>query len=234
MATIEQPKANVPAGGKSRVFRNFIAGEWVDAASGQTFENVNPADTREVVGIFQRSGQAEVDAAVAAAGKAFEKWRLTPAPRRAEIIFRAASILEQRKEQFARDMTREMGKVLKETRGDVQEAIDTGYYMAGEGRRLFRLYHAERASQQVCHVRAPAHRGLRDDYALELSDGDSVVEAFPRAGGGQHLRHQARAGHAAFGVQFCRGASRSRRPGRRGQYRHRLRRRSRRPAGRAS
>ncbi len=137
MATIEQPKTNSTSAAKSKVFRNFIDGEWVESSSGQTFKNLNPADTREVVGIFQRSGKPEIDAAVAAAGKAFDKWRLTPAPRRAEIVFRAASILEKRKEQFARDMTREMGKVLKETRGDVQEAIDTGYYMAGEGRRLF-------------------------------------------------------------------------------------------------
>jgi aldehyde dehydrogenase (NAD+) len=137
MATIEQPKTDGTSAAKSKVFRNFIDGEWVESASGQTFQNLNPADTREVVGIFQRSGKAEVDAAVTAAGQAFDRWRLTPAPRRAEIVFRAASILEKRKEQFARDMTREMGKVLKETRGDVQEAIDTGYYMAGEGRRLF-------------------------------------------------------------------------------------------------
>ncbi len=137
MATIEQPKTDGTPAAKSKVFRNFIDGKWVESASGQTFQNLNPADTREVVGIFQRSGKAEVDAAVTAAGQAFDRWRLTPAPRRAEIVFRAASILEKRKEQFARDMTREMGKVLKETRGDVQEAIDTGYYMAGEGRRLF-------------------------------------------------------------------------------------------------
>src|ERR1035437_8648144 len=137
MATIEQPKTNGTSAAKSRVFRNFIDGGWVEAASGQTFQNLNPADTREVVGIFQRSGKAEVDAAVAAAGQAFAKWRLLPAPRRAEVVFRAASLLEKRKEQLARDMTRERGKVLKETRGDVQEAIDTGYYRAGEGRRLF-------------------------------------------------------------------------------------------------
>ena len=90
-----------------------------------------------MVGIFQRSSKADVDAAVDAAKHAFTKWRLVPAPRRAEIIFRAAEILVERKEDFSRDMTREMGKVLKETRGDVQEAIDTAYYMAGEGRRMF-------------------------------------------------------------------------------------------------
>jgi len=121
----------------AKVYKNLIGGEWVDARTGKTFENLNPADTTEVVGIFQASGKQDVDDAVSAAKAAFEKWRLTPAPKRAEIIFRAGQILEQRKEDCARDMTREMGKVLKETRGDVQEAIDTAYFMAGEGRRLF-------------------------------------------------------------------------------------------------
>ena len=119
------------------VYKNFIDGEWVEASTGDTFENISPADTRDVVGIFQKSAKPDVDAAVDAAKRAFEKWRLVPAPRRAEIIYRAAEILAERKEEYARDMTREMGKVLKETRGDVQEAVDTAYYMAGEGRRLF-------------------------------------------------------------------------------------------------
>src|SRR5882672_2828739 len=119
------------------VYKNFIDGEWVETSTGQTFENRSPADTRDVIGIFQRSGKADVDAAVDAAKRAFVKWRLVPAPRRAEIIFRAAEMLAERKEEYARDMTREMGKVLKETRGDVQDAVDTAYYMAGEGRRLF-------------------------------------------------------------------------------------------------
>jgi alpha-ketoglutaric semialdehyde dehydrogenase len=122
---------------RTRVYKNFIDGEWVEASTGQTFENRNPADTRDVVGIFQRSGKADVDAAIAAAKQAFAKWRLVPAPRRAEIIYRAAEMLLERKEDCARDMTREMGKILKETRGDVQEAVDTAYYMAGEGRRMF-------------------------------------------------------------------------------------------------
>jgi acyl-CoA reductase-like NAD-dependent aldehyde dehydrogenase len=122
---------------RTKVYKNFIDGEWVEASTGQTFENRNPADTRDVVGIFQRSGKADVDRAIAAAKRAFLKWRLIPAPRRAEIIYRAAEMLVERKEDFARDMTREMGKILKETRGDVQEAVDTAYYMAGEGRRMF-------------------------------------------------------------------------------------------------
>src|SRR5206468_5336250 len=122
---------------RPNVYRNFIDGEWAEASTGETFEDRNPADDRDVVGIFQRSAKPDVDAAIEAAKQAFLKWRLVPAPRRAEIIFTAAEVLFERKEEFARDMTREMGKVLKETRGDVQEAVATAYYMAGEGRRLF-------------------------------------------------------------------------------------------------
>src|SRR5260370_25994987 len=121
----------------TKVFKTVIDGEWVESSTGETFENRNPADTRDVVGIFQKSAKADVDAAVDAAKRAFAKWRLIPAPRRAEIVFRAAEILIERKEEDARDMTREMGKVLAETRGDVQEAIDAAYYNAGEGRRMF-------------------------------------------------------------------------------------------------
>src|SRR4029078_13125011 len=122
---------------RPNVYHNFIDGEWVEASPGETFEDRNPADTRDVVGIFQRSGKADVDQAIEAAKQAFLKWRLVPAHPRAEIIRIAAEILAERKEYYARDMTREMGKVLKETRGDVQEAVDTAYYMAGEGRRMF-------------------------------------------------------------------------------------------------
>src|SRR5437764_594615 len=122
---------------QTRVFKNYIDGEWVESSTGETFENRNPADTRDLVGIFQKSAREDVNTAVEAAKRAFQKWRLVPAPRRAETVFRAAEILIERKEDCARDMTREMGKVLAETRGDVQEAIDAAYYNAGEGRRLF-------------------------------------------------------------------------------------------------
>ncbi|MGC1781581.1 MAG: aldehyde dehydrogenase family protein [Acidobacteriaceae bacterium] len=122
---------------KSREYRNWIDGKWAAAESGETFENRNPADTRDLVGIFPASGKQDVNAAVAAAKKAFETWRLVPAPKRAEILYRTGELLSERKEQYAHDMTREMGKVLEETRGDVQEAIDTAFYMAGEGRRMF-------------------------------------------------------------------------------------------------
>src|SRR6202035_1884149 len=99
----------------TRVVKNFIDGEWVESSTGETFEDRNPADTRDVVGVFQKSAKADVDAAVDAAKRAFTKWRLVPAPRRAEIVFRAAEILIGRKEEHSREMTREMGKVLKET-----------------------------------------------------------------------------------------------------------------------
>ena len=131
---------NAPALGATtptRILKNFIDGEWVESSTGETFENRNPADTRDLVGIFQKSGKDDVDAAIDAARRAFAKWRLVPAPRRAEIVYQAASMLIERKEEYSRDMTREMGKVIKETRGDVQEAIDTAFYMAGEGRRMF-------------------------------------------------------------------------------------------------
>ncbi len=121
----------------TRVFRNFINGEWVPPSSGKTHLNHNPANTDEVIGEFPLSTQADVDAAAAAARQAYKTWRLVPAPKRAEILFRVAELLVKRKEEFSRNMTREMGKVLAETRGDVQEAIDMTYYMAGEGRRLF-------------------------------------------------------------------------------------------------
>jgi aldehyde dehydrogenase (NAD+) len=121
----------------ARVFKNFINGEWVAAKSGEVLENRNPANTDEIIGEFPLSGPEDVDAAVLAARNAYKSWRLTPAPKRAEILFRVAELLVKRKEDFSHDMTREMGKVLAETRGDVQEAIDMTYYMAGEGRRLF-------------------------------------------------------------------------------------------------
>src|ERR1700734_3846140 len=121
----------------ARIYNNLIAGRWVPSRTGKTFLNINPARKDDVIGEFQASGTEDIDAAVKAAAEAWKTWRLTPAPKRAEIIYRTGEILLQRKEQYAQEMTREMGKVLAETRGDVQEAIDTAFYIAGEGRRLF-------------------------------------------------------------------------------------------------
>jgi aldehyde dehydrogenase (NAD+) len=118
-------------------YQNFINGEWVAPISGQTRENRNPANTQDLIGTFPHSDHKDVDKAVAAAEDAYRSWRLVPAPRRAEILFRAAELIAARKEEFARDMTREMGKVLNEARGDVQEAVDMTYYLAGEGRRMY-------------------------------------------------------------------------------------------------
>jgi len=115
----------------------FIGGRWVDSASGRTFESVNPADTRDVVGRFQAGTAADVALAVEAATEAAHRWRATPAPKRGELLYRFGALLAEHKERLARAMTREMGKVLAEARGDVQEGIDIAFLMAGEGRRMF-------------------------------------------------------------------------------------------------
>jgi acyl-CoA reductase-like NAD-dependent aldehyde dehydrogenase len=119
-----------------KTYSNYIGGEWIPAAGGEYFENVNPADTRDVIGRFPVSSAEDVERAVAAAKSAAEGWRRMPAPRRAEILFRLGNLLIRDKDAHSADMTREMGKVLKETGGDVQEAIDCTFYTAGEGRRL--------------------------------------------------------------------------------------------------
>ena len=119
-----------------KTYHNYIGGKWVPSESGEVFENINPADTDDVIGRFPVSTSADVNTAVNAARSAFDGWRNTPAPRRAEILFRLGEILIRNKEKYTADMTREMGKVLAEAGGDVQEAIDCTYYTAGEGRRL--------------------------------------------------------------------------------------------------
>jgi alpha-ketoglutaric semialdehyde dehydrogenase len=120
----------------TKQFRNFIGGEWVDAASGETFESLSPA-TGELIGTFPKSGPEDVERAVATAKEAFEGWRLLPAPKRGEILFRFGRLVQEEKDELADLMTREMGKVKAEAGGDVQEAIDMSFYMGGEGRRLF-------------------------------------------------------------------------------------------------
>jgi aldehyde dehydrogenase (NAD+) len=120
----------------TKTFKNFIGGEWVDAASGETFETKSPA-TGEVLGVFPKSSAEDVDRAVEAAKAAYAEWRLVPAPHRGEILFRFGALLAEHKDEVAELMAREMGKVLPEAAGDVQEAIDMSYYMGGEGRRLF-------------------------------------------------------------------------------------------------
>ena len=118
-------------------FQNYIAGEWVAPSTGTYFENRNPADTRDLIGRFPKSGADDVARAVTSARRGFEEWRRTPAPARGDVLRRAGDLLVARKDEIADLMTREMGKPLTETRGDVQEGIDTAYYAATEGRRLF-------------------------------------------------------------------------------------------------
>src|SRR5690606_17411122 len=118
------------------VFRNFIGGEWVAAASGATFENRNPADTDDIVGLFQQSDASDARQAIEAAAAAQPKWAAIPAPKRGEILHRAAALLEARAEQVAREMTREEGKTLPEARGEVGRAINILRYFGGEGARL--------------------------------------------------------------------------------------------------
>ncbi len=121
----------------TKTFQNFIGGRWVAPTSGAHFENRNPADTRDLIGQFPLSDAADVAAAVASAKRGFELWRRTPAPARGDVLRRVGEIMVARKEELADLMTREMGKPLAETRGDVQEGIDTAFYAATEGRRLF-------------------------------------------------------------------------------------------------
>lgn len=118
------------------LIKNFIAGKWVESKSGATFDSYNPT-TEQLLVKAVKSTAEDVDAAVQAAKAAYKEWRLMPAPRRGEVLFAVARILEERKEELARVMTQEMGKILAETKGDVQEAIDMAYYMGGEGRRMF-------------------------------------------------------------------------------------------------
>ena len=117
-------------------FRHFIAGEWCQSTSGTTFRSHNPADTRDIVGHFQQGTKADVAMAISAAETAFPMWRRTPAPKRGEILYAFGALLAEHKERLAQAMTREMGKVIAEARGDVQEGIDIAYLMAGEGRRM--------------------------------------------------------------------------------------------------
>lgn len=140
----------------AELFKNFIDDEWVAAKSAKTFENRNPANRNDLIGLFPASAAKDADAAVQAAKKAFAAWRLVPAPKRGEILYRVGELLRKHKEDLARVETREMGKVLKETRGDVQEGIDCAFYVAGEGRRLFgETTPAELPNKFAMSVRTP-------------------------------------------------------------------------------
>jgi len=144
----------------AEAYLNYIGGRWMSAQSGDTFESHNPAHPSEVIGVFPRSAALDVAAAIAAAEEAHQAWRLVPAPHRGDVVLKASMIIESRKEELAVLMTREMGKVLAEARGDVQEAIDMGKYIAGEGRRF--------TGQTV-----PSE--LRDKFAMLIRDSIGVV-----------------------------------------------------------
>ncbi len=139
-----------------KTFKNFIAGEWVAPASGEHFENRNPADTSDVIGRFPRSGAEDVDRAVTSAERGFAEWKRMPAPARGDILRRIGDIMTTRKEEIADLMTREMGKPLKETRGDVQEGIDTAYYAGTMGRQLWgKTVPSELANKWAMSFRRP-------------------------------------------------------------------------------
>ncbi len=121
----------------AKTYKNFIAGKWVAPSTGRYIQNRNPADTTDLIGRFPESGKADVEAAVASARRGFDLWSKVPAPARGDVLRRVGDLMTAQKEVLADAMTREMGKVLTETRGDVQEGIDTAYYAATEGRRLF-------------------------------------------------------------------------------------------------
>lgn len=140
----------------AKEYLNYIRGQWMPSASGDFFDSINPADRKEVLGRFPKSGAEDVNAAVAAAAEAYDEWHRTPVPRRADYVLRAGLILEQRKEELSQLMTREMGKTLKETRADVQEGIDFCFYIAGEGRRFFgHTMPAELANKFSMTIRHP-------------------------------------------------------------------------------
>lgn len=141
------------------LYKNFISGEWVESATGKRFKSTNPADTSDELGEFPASDGRDVERAVEAADKAFHDWSRVPAPKRGELLFEIGERLKKHKEDVAQIMTREMGKVLKEARGDVQEAIDMAYYIGAEGRRLFgRTTPSELPLKHCMAVRRPVGR----------------------------------------------------------------------------
>ena len=136
MTELSAPLAPDAAPADIPTFHHYIAGEWCDSTSGETFESRNPADRRDVIGRFQKGTKADVAMAVNAAWAARPMWQRTPAPKRGEILYRFGQLMAEHKERLAQAMTREMGKVIAEARGDVQEGIDIAFLMAGEGRRM--------------------------------------------------------------------------------------------------
>jgi aldehyde dehydrogenase (NAD+) len=137
-------------------YRLYVDGVWVDSVSGETFPSDNPAKPKQILGIFQKGCKEDVDRAIEAADKAFPAWSGTPAPKRGLVLLKAAQLLRKNKEQLAKEMTMEMGKVLQESRGDVQEAVDMTEYMAAEGRRFFGSTTPSELRKKLCFtIRMP-------------------------------------------------------------------------------
>ncbi len=234
MATTATTPDTTPNATEPKTYLNYIGGEWRPTASGETFDDTNPARTSEVVARFQRSTVADVDAAIAAAEAALPAWRALPAPERGEIILKAALLLEARRDALARDMTREMGKPLRET-----------HWRRADGHRLRQVRRrggtarggrdgSLGAARQDVPDDPPAARRRRHHHAVELPDGDSGVEDLPRAAGRQHRRSETGQRHAALRSASGRDSDGGGRPGGRAELRHRPRRRAGRRAGERS
>ena len=141
------------------LFHNYVAGQWVDCKAKRTFPNVNPANRDEIVGLFQSSGEEDVTAACDAAQQAQSAWAALPAPRRGEYLFKAAEILESRHSKLAEEMTREEGKTLPESKGEVKRAINIFRYFGGEGARQFSYQIPSEREKVVCYtMRKPVDR----------------------------------------------------------------------------
>jgi methylmalonic acid semialdehyde dehydrogenase len=117
-------------------YRNYIGGKWIESSSSKTVDNINPANTDDIIGTVHQATREEARAAVAAAAEAFRAWRATPAPARGKIVARAARLMEEHKEELARILTHEEGKTIAESRGEVQRSINVAEFCAGESRRL--------------------------------------------------------------------------------------------------
>jgi acyl-CoA reductase-like NAD-dependent aldehyde dehydrogenase len=176
----------------AELVKNYVGGVWVEARSGATFDTYNPA-TEALIAPAALSSADDVDAAVKAAKAAYKEWRLVPAPRRGEVLYAVAELLKERKEALARTMTQEMGKVLSEARGDVQEAIDMAYYMGGEGRRL--LGCTRRNARQIRHGDPRFGRRHRFDHPLEFPGCRAQLENASRTGRRQCRRLEAQRGY---------------------------------------
>ena len=188
-------------------FRNFIGGEWVSARSGATFDKRNPADTDEIVATFQKSDADDTREAIAAAKAAQPAWAAMPAPKRGEVLHRAANILESRADQVAREMTREEGKTLPEARGEVGRAINILRYCRRRRRPAGRAARAVGARPRVHPDQAaPARRG-RADHAVELSDRDPGVE--DGTGADRRERRRAEAVRPGAALRACGWSRRS-------------------------